>query len=261
MNKDIYRDNQGAGKIFDSRSLANDYRTLIPVLQTGMHVLDVGCGTGAITKDIANAVGKTGKVIGIDNTETFITSGRETHAAVPNMELRHVDLFDYEPDQPFDLIVSARVLQWLNNPKEALTKMYSLLKPGGIVSILDYNHWQIEWDPAIPESMRSFYMTFLKWRADAGMDNEIADNLPGLLETAGFTAIETFHADEHYDRSRPDFPSKVSIWSNVAGSKQMVEEGYLDNALRLQAIEEYNHWVENEAVSMTLKLNEVRGRK
>ncbi|MEM6378923.1 MAG: hypothetical protein AAF705_11955, partial [Bacteroidota bacterium] len=50
------------------------------------------------------------------------------------------------------------------------------------------------------------------------------------------------------------------IWSKVAGSTQMVEEGYLDDRLRLQAIQEYNDWVEYEAESMTMKLKEVRGR-
>ena len=39
----------------------------------------------------------------------------------------------------------------------------------------------------------------------------------------------------------------------------MVSEGYLDNNLRLKAIKEYNEWVENKAISMTMKLNEVRG--
>jgi hypothetical protein len=39
----------------------------------------------------------------------------------------------------------------------------------------------------------------------------------------------------------------------------MVDEGYIDNDLRLRAIEEYNNWVDNEAISMTMILNEVRG--
>ena len=41
----------------------------------------------------------------------------------------------------------------------------------------------------------------------------------------------------------------------------MVKEGYLNEELRLQAISDYNLWVEKEAVSMTMKLNEVRGEK
>ena len=63
-NKHIQRDEQ-ATKIFDNRSLTNDYKNLISILKPGMKVLDVGCGTGAISKDIAKIVGENGKVIGI----------------------------------------------------------------------------------------------------------------------------------------------------------------------------------------------------
>jgi ubiquinone/menaquinone biosynthesis C-methylase UbiE len=258
VNKLIHRDGQTTSKIFDNRTLANDYRTLIPVLKEGMTVLDIGCGTGAITKDIAKIIGENGKIIGIDNTENFILSGKETYKAVENMELLHIDLFDYEPNIKFDLIISARVLQWLSNPKEALVKMKSMLKTKGIISILDYNHKKIEWNPEIPESMQSFYQTFLRWRENAGMNNDMADELPKLFKKIGFNAIETINSDEFYERSRLDFIPKVGIWSKVAGSKQMVEEGYLEDSLRLKAIEEYNEWVENKAISMTMKLNEVR---
>jgi ubiquinone/menaquinone biosynthesis C-methylase UbiE len=250
---------EGAARIFDSRSLAVDYRTLVPILQPGMQVLDVGCGTGGISKDIARVVGPQGKVTGIDNTVLFIESGKQTFADVKNLELIHADLFDFHPNETYDLIVSARVLQWLSDPPAALRKMKSLLQAGGMVSILDYNHEAIEWDPAPPHSMLRFYDTFLRWRADAGMNNHMADDLPGLLQDAGFKQIESFNSDEHYDRQRADHKKKIGIWAEVAGSTQMVEEGYLDEALRLQAIREYTEWVENSAVSMTMKLNEVRG--
>jgi len=259
-NKHIERDGQTSTKIFDNRSLKIDYRTLEPLLKEGMFVLDVGCGTGAISKDIANIVGESGKVIGIDNTEKFIESGMITYQNIKNLELLYTDIFDYEPNQKFDLIVSARVLQWLNNPKDALIKMKSLLKPNGQISILDYNHNNLEWNPAPPESMKLFYTTFLKWRTDAGMNNGIADDLPDLMKEIGMVDIEKINSDEHYEKHRNDFNSKVGIWSKVAGSKQMVEEGYLDDNLRLKVIEEYNDWLENKAISMTMKLNEVRGK-
>ncbi|MEP7228814.1 MAG: hypothetical protein ABI691_01100 [Ginsengibacter sp.] len=99
----------------------------------------------------------------------------------------------------------------------------------------------------------------MKWRSDDGMNNGIADDLPNLMEEIGMVSIQKINSDEHYEKHRTDFNSKVGIWSKVAGSVQMVEEGYLDNNLRLKAIEEYNEWVENKAVSMTMKLNEVRG--
>jgi ubiquinone/menaquinone biosynthesis C-methylase UbiE len=258
-NKHIHRDEQ-ATKIFDNRSLANDYRHLTQILKPGMNVLDVGCGTGAISKDIANIVGENGKVIGIDNTEKFILSGQKSYQNVTNLELMPIDLFDFNPIEKFDLIISARVLQWLSNPKEALLKMKSLLKPNGQISILDYNHTDLNWNPLPPESMQAFYKTFLKWRLDAGMNNEIADDLPNLLEEVGFHTVEKINSDEFYNEERIDYKSKIGIWSKVAGSEQMVEEGYLDNQLRLKAIEEYDLWITTSAISMTMKLNEVRGR-
>ena len=152
-NKHIERDGQTAAKIFDNRSLSIDYRSLESILEEGMSVLDVGCGTGSISKDIANIVGNSGKVIGIDNTEKFIESGKETYKNIDNLNLIHSDLFDFGTNDKFDLITSARTLQWLSNPKEALLKMKSLLKPNGKISILDYNHNNLEWNPEPPQSM------------------------------------------------------------------------------------------------------------
>ena len=126
-NKHIERDGQTTTKIFDNRSLKIDYRTLEPILKQGMIILDVGCGTGSISKDIANIIGNSGKVIGIDNTDKFIESGRESYKKIQNLELIHSDLFEFETSQKFDLITSARTLQWLSNPEEALLKMKSLL--------------------------------------------------------------------------------------------------------------------------------------
>lgn len=261
MAKIIHRENQSANKIFDNRCLKDDFKTLIPFLKEGMSVLDIGCGTGAISKDIAKLVGRSGKVIGIDHTEGFIQSGKESYKDVENLELIHSDLFGFNSAEKFDVVISARVLQWLDNPEEALVRMKSLVKEGGLLSILDYNHEDIEWDPAPPQSMLKFYSAFLKWRKDANMRNRIADELKDLFQKIQMKNSEVLNADEHYTKDNPLFYEKVGIWSKVAGSNQMVEEGYLADNDRLQAISDYNNWVKNEAISMTMKLNNVIGIK
>lgn len=261
MNKTIHRQTDSTTKVFDQRSIERDYATLIPLLRKGMRVLDVGCGTGAISKDIARHVGNTGQVVGIDNTEAFIRSGKETYKYVTNLELIHADLFEYTAEAEFDLVVSARVLQWLSSPKDALVKLVSFLKSGGHLSILDYNHETLEWNPAPPESMQIFYNAFLDWRAKSGMDNRIADNLAGYFRDLGFGPVQIFVADEVYEKDQPDFIQRAGIWLKVAELKQIVEEGYLTEAMRLRAIEDYTAWLEHGAERMTMKLKEVRVRR
>ncbi|MBO9728457.1 MAG: methyltransferase domain-containing protein [Chitinophaga sp.] len=251
---------EGDSSVLDSRSLANSYATLIPVLREGMRVLDVGCGTGAISAGIAAAVGTAGTVIGIDSSTHLIAKGQQDHAAVPQLTLLTADLFTYDPEEKFDLIVAARVLQWLNNPAEALRHLKSLLRPGGILSILDYNHTQLEWTPAPPAAMQHFYDAFLRWRADAGMDNDMADHLPDIFSQLELHHIETLSADEVYTRSHPAFAEKVGIWSKVAELRgpQMVAAGVVTEAERLAAITAYDAWINTAAEKMVMKLKEVR---
>lgn len=257
-NKEIKR-SPSTSKLFDERTLERDYAPLVSLLQPGMKVLDVGCGTGAISKDIAKVVGPQGHITGIDNTKHFIDSGKETYQSVENLKLIHTDLFQFEQNEQFDLIVSARTLQWLSNPEEAVARMKEMLKPGGWLSILDYDHTGIEWSPEPPLSMRRFYATFLRWRADAGMNNQVALDAAGYLADAGFKNIEVNNANEVHQKGEADFEHKVSLWSKVAALQQIVDEGYITEADRDLAIAEYNEWIVTSAERMVMKLNEVRG--
>jgi ubiquinone/menaquinone biosynthesis C-methylase UbiE len=227
-----------------------------------MRVLDVGCGTGAITSGIAEMVGENGSVTGIDNSEHLIAKGKDYYQHVPNLELITTDLFKYDPKEKFDLVVSARVLQWLSNPEKALLKLKDFLNPGGQISILDYNHKAIEWQPQPPESMFRFYNAFLDWRSDAGMDNEIADHLPDYFNRLKFHSIEIFTANEISKRTDEDFLHKIAIWSKVAELRgpQMVESGFISDHDRIKAIEDYDLWMNNNAELMILKLAEVRAK-
>lgn len=258
-NKEIHRDGKSSTKIFDERTVEVDYRTIVPLLHQGMRVLDIGCGTGSISNGIAKYVGNNGRVIGIDNTAHFIESGKETYSTTTNLTLMHADLFNFKEEEKFDLVVSARTLQWLSNPGEAIAKMKQFLKPGGILSILDYNHSALEWTPDPPKSMADFYKIFLQWRADAGMNNLMGDALYDLFVQNGLSNVQVFESNEVYTRGAENFSSRVGIWSKVAGLKQIVEEGYLHEADRVKAIHEYNEWIEHSAQSMVMKLKEVRG--
>lgn len=259
-NKTIHREAQGANAIFNQRSLDKDYASLQSLLKPGMRVLDIGCGTGAITKDVAQAVGPEGYVLGIDNTLAFIDEGQRLYGDIPNLQLQHRDILDFEIAEKFDLIISARTFQWLSTVTEALEKIKTLLKTGGQVSILDYNHETIQWTPAIPASMQAFYGAFLTWRKQAGMNNRIGDDMAALLRKQGFQAVQTQAADEHYSIEETGHREKIRIWAQVARSSQTSDEGFITEETRLQAIDDYNQWVDTEAQTMTMMLQETRAK-
>lgn len=257
--KIIKRDPKTADSIFNQRSLEKDFRTLIPSIKKGMHVLDVGCATGAISSGIAKLVGESGSVTGIDHTQSFITNGQLAFAEITNLNLIKADIFTFETEQKYDLIVSARVLQWLSTPQEALQKMKSLLKPGGQISILDYNHTALEFNPEPPKSMQAFYSKWLQSRSDVGMNNQISEDLPTYFKNIGLKNIEVDDSNEVYTKGDVNFESKVGIWAKVTDSIQMVNDGYCTRQEQQQVIKEYNKWIENSAERMEMKLKEIRG--
>jgi ubiquinone/menaquinone biosynthesis C-methylase UbiE len=252
---------EGTARVLERRTLYDDYRTLLPILKKGMNVLDVGCGTGSIATGIADIVGNEGSVTGIDSSDQLIFKAKETHNDLKHLYFFESDLFSYNPEEKFDLVISARVLQWLKNPVEALRLFTGWVKPEGYISILDYNHTGLQWEPLPPESMIKFYTAFLEWRKDVGMDNEIGDHMAGYFARLQIKEIQTFEANEFYDRKDNNFFERVSIWSTVAETrgKQMVESGILQERDRLLAIEEYNLWLKNDAKRMVMKLIETRG--
>lgn len=254
---------EGTHQILDQRTLEASYRTLTTLIKPGMTVLDVGCGSGAITRDIAALAGETGKVTGMDPSEHLIAQAREKYQEIPSLEFVVADVYTYSPTGSFDVVASARTLQWLAQPQEALLRMAGFLKAGGILSVLDYNHEKLSWQPIPPPSMLSFYHAFLQWRADAGMQNDIADRLAEYFQKAGLQEITISHQSESVGRADAGYASKMGIWAKVAETRgqQMVADGYVTEAQRLAAMRDYTAWLETEGDRMEMYLLAVEGRK
>lgn len=252
-----------ATNVLNSRTLSSSHKRLAELLREGMTVLDVGCGTGAITRGIAEIVGPTGRVVGIDSNPALIETAKQTYCDISGLEFEIGDIFNLPYKEEFDIVTSARVLQWLSNPLEALNVFKSSTKSGGMVLILDYNHEKISWEPEPPSSMKLFYSAFLKWRSDAGMDNTIADHLPDLFKKVGINDIIITPQHETVKRTDNDFNSRISIWADVAASRgiQMVKDGFITESERAAAEKEYREWINEAVMSQTMYLLAVEGLK
>ncbi|GAB3954443.1 hypothetical protein GCM10028805_39900 [Spirosoma harenae] len=249
--------------VLERRTVENANRNLLKYLKPGLRVLDVGCGSGAITRSIAEKAGPTGWVLGIDPSESLMVQARQNVGDLPGITFEQGDVYTFDTPQRFDLITCARTLQWLAQPEAALINMKRLLKPGGNLAILDYNHEKISWVPDPPASMRLFYDAFLKWRQDAGFDNAIADHLDAMMQRIGFETIQVESLVEISRKGNSDFATTSRLWSEVAELRgpQLVQSGYITEDQRLLAIADYDNWIATVGESMTVYMLAVEGQQ
>jgi ubiquinone/menaquinone biosynthesis C-methylase UbiE len=100
----------------------------------GSHVLDIGCGDGEGTIRYAR---RAESVLGIDYSAQMIARAQELQegSAARNVSFRHENLLTFEPDSPFDCIVTERCLINLDDwptQEQALERMRDMLRPGGL---------------------------------------------------------------------------------------------------------------------------------
>jgi ubiquinone/menaquinone biosynthesis C-methylase UbiE len=253
----------GAHAVLARRTVANANKNLLDLVTQGQSVIDVGCGSGEITKGIAKLVGESGFVMGIDTSEHLIGLAQQNFSTIKNLTFDVADINSYSAERKYDVVTSARVLQWLSNREEVLIRMKNLLKEGGCITILDYNHEKIEFDPELPRSMKKLYEAFLKWRADSGMDNQVADHLEEQFARIGLKNMVVEDRSEESTAGTPSFLDEISIWQKVAETRgiQLVQDHYITEEDRQLAIQEYNDWMVNDATKMKLYLRSVTGYK
>ncbi|MGO9258874.1 MAG: class I SAM-dependent methyltransferase [Bryobacteraceae bacterium] len=159
---------QSDPRILSRRTLQRDHRYMAGLLRPGLSVLDVGCGTGAITSGIAEAVGALGSVTGVDRDAGLLEIARRSHAGLPNLHFEPGDATTLTFRDRFDVVTAARTLQWIADPGQAVLRMSQAARPSGLLVVLDYNHVLNQWAPDPPAGFRNFYRAFLAWREAHG---------------------------------------------------------------------------------------------
>jgi SAM-dependent methyltransferase len=248
-------------RILGWRTLELDHRCLAELLRPGISVLDVGCGVGAITVGIAQAVKPDGYVIGVDRDEGLLDMARTEHAGIDNLQFESGDATALKYRAQFDIVTSARALQWISEPRSAIENMMQAAKRGGKVIVLDYNHTQNQWEPEPPPEFRECYEGFLAWRQANGWDNEMADHLPGLFQSVGLADVRNCAQNEVVERGAPEFAWKSFLWVGTLQqvASQLIAGEFCTEAQLNEALEKYSSWVQTDLVKQTLALRATIG--
>jgi ubiquinone/menaquinone biosynthesis C-methylase UbiE len=179
----------------------------------GTHVLDVGCGPGHASLDMAQLVTSSGKIVGIDESQTFVDvlNRKAKSWEIPQLSARVGDAENLRDcvNEKYDAVYCRWVLCWLKHPEKALAGFHEVLKPGGRLIIHDYYNWRAmglgprsaAMDKMVGAAVASFEKT--------GADIEISGRLPKMLRTAGF---ELPHFEVHQRVARGGGHDSTIAW-------------------------------------------------
>lgn len=184
-----------------SRNAHNSAAHLLPHLKPGMSILDIGCGPGTISTSFGGIVGPSGRVVGVDPSESVIETAIETAGgSYPNVTFQVGDGSNLPfEDGTFDVVHAHQVLQHTTQAVQMLKEMRRVArKPGGIVSLREADATSTTIWPHQPRIDYLFKELYPKVASSGGADPLTGRKLHILLREAGFSKDEvTITAGTH----------------------------------------------------------------
>lgn len=189
-------------------------RALAP--QPGERIIDLGCGAGPSTSQLADALNGSGRILAIDVSPDLIAQARERLGALPQVEIAEADAetHDFGPE-PYDAVYSRFGAMFFDNPAAALRNIRGALKPGGRAVFVAWreatrNQWAsvpltFTTDSAAPQNPRSGPGPFA-W-ADPAV-------FTGALEAGGFSQVVAEPFEYLAEISEGDDPDPVTRAAN-----------------------------------------------
>lgn len=203
------------------RNAANSASYLLPHLRPDMRILDIGCGPGTITVDLAQYV-PNGQVTGLEFVGEVLTQARSLAAeqGVNNVNFVTGDAnaLEYQ-DNVFDVVICHQVLQHVRDPVGILSEMRRVAKVGGIVAARESDYAGFVFYPEMEggmETWRSLYLAVA--RANGGEPNA-GRMLHAWAKKAGFLvkSIQSNSSTWCYSQ-----PQEIAWWSGLWAERTVV---------------------------------------
>ncbi len=169
-----------------------------------MRLLDVGCGPGTITMDLAERVGPTGRVTALERTEDALSLAREEAArrGTTNVDfvVGDVQALNLRDDQ-FDVVHAHQVLQHLDDPVRGLREMRRVCRPGGLVADRESDYSAFAWYPQ-PPALDRWMAIYQRVARANNAEPDAGRRLLSWARAAGFTEVDAARAPGASPRPR-----------------------------------------------------------
>ncbi|MCX3063350.1 class I SAM-dependent methyltransferase [Streptomyces beihaiensis] len=249
------------------RTAANSAAYLLGSLKPHMKILDIGCGPGTITADLAELV-PDGRVTGVDRAENVLDRARATAAerGLTNVEFATADVHALDfPDDTFCVVHAHQVLQHVGDPVQALREMRRVTRPGGIVAVRDADYSGMAWYPRLP-GMDDWLELYQRVARAGGGEPNAGPALKSWAMRAGFTPERISVSASTWCYSTPE---EISWWSGLWADRT-VASAYADRATagghataeRLEAVSRaWREWGTHADAVFTVPHGEILCRK
>ena len=227
----------GLGGFVERRvGAVNDLLLARSRVAAGESVLEIGCGTGATTVPLAEAVGPNGRVVAVDLSEPMLEGARKRVAetGLSNITLLPTDaqVHPFAPDE-FDLITSRFGVMFFADPFAAFSNLLPAAPPGGRLCFVcwaplkDNQHWLIPYEVALrhlgPPAPQPH-------RAPGPMAFADPDYVRSILDTAGFAEVEIARETPLITGSTPEEEAEHACIMGPSG--RLIDEKKPEEALR-----------------------------
>lgn len=160
----------------------------------GMRVLDIGCGAGDVTILLADRVGPSGRVVGIDRSTAAIDSARRTVSALrlDNVEFAQTDVETYHEIAAFDLVICRYVLIHQPDAIRFLRSARALVRAGGVIAVHEADVTRgVQSNPRVP-LLHEIHALVRSTMEQAGVPIDVGGRLIRLFADAGLPAPHLF---------------------------------------------------------------------
>jgi len=185
----VFRNLEARGRSADEIAAREEYLDLLRV-RPGERVLDVGCGSGVVTRDIARRVAPGGRAVGVDAGKEFLaiaaTLAREAGLG-ETIEFHEGSALALPfADGTFDAAVAATALSHVRDGERAIPEMARVVRAGGRVGVFDFDGDSLITSHPDRALTRRITAAFSDHSA---IDGWLARRLPGLMREAGLVDV------------------------------------------------------------------------